>query len=438
MTKQKLEERVQQMLKQKDNPLTSVVTLSFNRKDDLENNINSLYEHTNLPFEVVIWDNASDPETIEYLKRIEGTTKEDGNGLIRVLYSDHNLGCSGGRREAVKQTKGNWIYTSDNDMTYTPNWLESIIDRVEQDPNIGAANSKIVYPNGKIQVNGGILILEDNYFGSFVSVDEGKDQSDPNLMGEMDCDWLCGGATLVKRKVADQVEHESEYLNGYEDYDYSFQIANLGYKIVNCPESTLVHNHIIFDEAKQEKEQSYLKSRWSSKRIWTSMVYFLERTGINMVETSHYYNWIERDGTKPFLKWGHVRDVKFEYEDLFPGRALSELTSEELRTQFDSMTEKNKEIRSQIANNGMHYSTKDIIKPLAEEIDGAFSRYNLDNLARHLDGVLKERVNGKGRLSNDDVSYLIGEFSVNVVKADQKKANIVYDKLRERFSKLMA
>ena len=323
MAQKTLQERIEQIFQQKGNPLTSVVLLSFNRKEDLEANIASLYETTQLPFEVVIWDNGSDQETVQYLRGLEGRTKADGNGPIKVFYSGVNLGCSGGRREALKQAKGNWIYTADNDMTYTPNWLEAIIDRVEQDPTIGAANSKIVYPNGSIQLNGGVLILEENYFGSFVQIDEGKSQFDPNIFREIDCDWVCGGATLLKREVAAQVEHARGYLNGFEDYDYSFQISNLGYRVVNCPESTVVHHHIGFDRAKQEREQSYLKSRWSSERLWTSMVYFLERTGINMVKTSSYFKWIERNGTKPFLKWGQVGDVKFEYEDLFPGRALS-------------------------------------------------------------------------------------------------------------------
>ena len=38
-------------------PLTSVVILSYNRLDDIRNNINSLYENTTSPFEVVILDN---------------------------------------------------------------------------------------------------------------------------------------------------------------------------------------------------------------------------------------------------------------------------------------------------------------------------------------------------------------------------------------------
>ena len=441
-----LQERVEQIFKQTDNTLTSVVILSFNRRDDIEANIKSLYEHTNLPFEVVIWDNASDTETLEYVKGIEGKTKEDGNGLIRVSYSDTNLGCSGGRREAVRQAKGNWIYTADNDMTYTPNWLEAIIDRVEQDPNIGAANSKVVFPNGKIQLNGGILVLEDNYFGSFVPVNEGKDQFDPNLIKEMDCDWLCGGATLVKKGVADQVEHDPEYLTGYEDYDYSFQIKDLGYRVVNCPESTLIHHHISFYDDKQEKEQSYLKDRWSAERLWISMVHFVERTGINLIKVTRYMDWVEKDETKPFLKWAQVGDVKFEYEDLFPGRAFSELTNDELRAQFDSMVAKNKEVRLHYnssgdlieASNGAYFSSKRIIEPLADDIGKAFSHYNMDNLARHLDWVAEANFKGKGKLDPNDVSYLLGEFQKYVVVHDVAKAGIVYDKLTQGFSRLVA
>ena len=102
-----------------EKPLVSVVILSYNRLEDLMYNLNSLYQQTNMPFEVIIYDNNSEQETKDYLKWVEGSTKEDGNGLIKVIYSDRNLGCSGGRREAVKYARGEYIYTVDNDMTYT-------------------------------------------------------------------------------------------------------------------------------------------------------------------------------------------------------------------------------------------------------------------------------------------------------------------------------
>src|SRR3989338_3430521 len=229
-----LEQRIHELFRGREIPLTSVVILSYNRTDDLRRNIESLYQHTDLPFEVIIFDNNSEPDTRQYLRSIEGITTEDGNGRIKIFYSDKNLGCSGGRKAAVKLAQGEYVYTIVNDMTYTPGWLESLVLRVESDPMIGGACSKIVFPNRKLQLNGCLLNVEEDYFGSFLETDQGLDEDDPLLAGEMDCDWLPGGATLFKREVVDRVEHAAEYLNGFEDYDYSFQVADSGYRLVNC------------------------------------------------------------------------------------------------------------------------------------------------------------------------------------------------------------
>ena len=325
--------------------LTSVVILSYNRKSDLQNNLRSLYANTHLPFEVIIFDNASERETIDYLKSVDGIMREDHNGHIKVIYSDKNIGCSGGRREVVKYASGDYIYSIDNDMTYTTNWLNALISRIEQDRHIGAVCSKIIYPNKKIQLNGGLLFLEDNYFGSFVEVDAGKHEDGPLLTGEMDCDWLPGGATLYRREALRHASYKPEYLNGFEDYDYSFQLIDAGYRVVNCPNSWVYHHHIGFDQEKQKKEAAYLKDRWNAERTWKSMVYFLERTGINMIKTGGYYKWIERDGTKPFLQWGEINGRKFSYPDLFPGIPFCNLNNAQIRHQFDAIVAKNKEMR---------------------------------------------------------------------------------------------
>ena len=417
-----------------NDPLTSVVILSYNRTNDIRKNINSLYERTDLPFEVIIFDNNSQPDTIKYLNSIDGMQKEDGNGQVKVVYSDTNLGCSGGRREAVKLARGDYIYTIDNDMTYDEGWLEALIDRIESEDKIGAVSSKIVFPDNTVQLNGSRLNLEEGYFGDFEEVDQGKNYLSDNLTGEIECDWLCGGATLFKREVVEQVEHALEYLNGYEDYDYSFQIQDLGYKLLNCPDSTVFHHHIGFDKVKQKKETEYLKDRWSSERTWKSMVYFLERTGINMVKTGGFYDWIERDGSKPFLKWGQIGEIKFEYNDFFPGKAFSELSNAEIREQFDDIVTTNKKVRQyQVFRNG---TSKDILDEFSDEMEKVFCDYNANNLARHLDGVIARDYSEMGFLSKEEGKYIVDEIRANTSINDVERANELYQKMEERFAKI--
>ncbi len=431
-------------------PLTSIVILSYNRLEDIRNNINSLYENTTRPFEVIILDNGSNQETVDYLRSIDQFVTENGNGRIKVIYSPTNLGCSGGRKEAIKHASGDYIYTVDNDMTYTEGWLDALVTRIESDSKIGAVSSKIVFPNGKIQLNGGILELEDNYFGSFIEPDAGKYENDySNLTGEIDCDWVCGGATLFKREVVKQVEHAEEYLNGFEDYDYAFQIAQLGYRLVNCPDSTVYHHHIGFDQEKQQKEKAYLNDRWNPKRTWPSLVYFLERTGINTVKPSGFYDWLEADGSKPFLKWGQVAGTSVEYEDLFPGRALSELSNGEVKQQFDHIIAKNKEVRralgqeestsyapkeSPAQEDRNHQQLYQIVSGLQSELDQAGFTYNLQNVAGHLAWIVKSDLQGKERLNQREIDYLVHEFRESTIPAEEYAAEQVYATLRDRLT----
>ncbi len=278
--------------------LTSVVILSMNRADDLKNCIKSLYETTSLPFEVIILDNNSnDQKTIQFLKSICGKAKPDGNGRIKVVYNKKNLGCAGGRRKAIKYAKGKYIATVDNDIIFTSNWLEHLIQRIESNKTIGAACSKLVYPDGRVQLNGGKMFIENNYFVYFKTVQGSKMKEKSNIRWdcpetykEIECDWLPGGAMLIKRDVAEKVKHDARFLNCFEDYDYSMQIKKLGFRLVNCPKSILIHNHILLDPRKQEKEKDYLKQRWNYQNHFDSLIYFLEKNGLNIIKDSIFYN----------------------------------------------------------------------------------------------------------------------------------------------------
>ena len=278
--------------------LTSVVILSMNRTKDIQNCIESLYESTSLPFEVIIFDNGStDKSTLEFLKSINGKTKKDGNGKIKVIFNKINLGCSGGRKQALKHAKGKYIATIDNDIIFTKNWLEHLIKGVESENKIAAVCAKLIYPDGRIQLNGGKMLVEGNYFAYFKTVqgskmrdEKGMNWDNPKSNKKITCDWLPGGAMLMKKTAANKVEHDNKFKNCFEDYDYSIQIRKKGYKLVNCPQSILIHNHILLRPHTQAKEKCYLKDRWSYHTYFDSLLYFLQKNGLNLVKDSIFYD----------------------------------------------------------------------------------------------------------------------------------------------------
>ena len=270
--------------------LTSIVILSYNRPQNLQRNIESLYQTTTAPFEVIIFDNNSpDTQTHQLLNELEGTTKPDGNGLIKIIRNSENVGCSAGRQQALTCTRGEYIVTMDDDMTYTKGWLDALHTRLNQDPQIAAAMCKTVFPNGVIQWNGGYIEQEHGRLVNFEPIDFYKNENDPTISGEVDCDWIGGGATIIRRSIAQRVEHKSKeiYLNGYEDYDYALQLRKLGYRLVNCPTSTVYHHHAghdLKDVAKiMQENPAYFSARKNKVTLLNSLLRFFEQTGLCLI-----------------------------------------------------------------------------------------------------------------------------------------------------------
>ncbi len=319
-------------------PLVSIVILSLERGEDLRRNIESLKETVNVPYEVIIVDNGSKgKETLDYLDEIDGQpTKE--NGRIFVHRNKRNLGCSGGRKlgtELALKTKSKYILMVDNDVTYTPGWLEKLISEIEKSKKIGAVSPLILlgpYKDGKLYVywNGGRLIIIGNYFMRFVCVDEGKVYGKDQLSGQMECDWSVGTSMLIKKEIAKKIGYNASYLSGAEDCDYSFQIAELGYKMLNVPDSIVIHHRIsLRDAEKQKREERYLRARRDPHRMFESVMVFTERTGFNVEVETEFHTWKDN---KIFL-------TERDYPDLLgEGTSFSDVSIDEAKRAYEAIT----------------------------------------------------------------------------------------------------
>lgn len=275
----------------------SLVILSYNRTEDLRRCIRSLFAFTRLPFELIVWDNGSRPDTVDYLKSLEADCK------AKVFYSPENLGCSRGRKEALKQAQGDYVITVDNDMEFTDNWLEELILSVESDPAIGAVCLKSLFPNGTVEFNGGSMAV-DGDFVTYDLWDRDKQAQDISNLEVHGCDWIPGGAMLVKRAVLDRVDHCADYIGPYEDNDYSMQIRKLNCRMVAAPKAVLIHHHHGFMTSKNKaKEKDYLEARTNEENLIRSLGTFYKRWNliINNPDLFGKYGLIGQDAIIEFL-----------------------------------------------------------------------------------------------------------------------------------------
>jgi len=262
-------------LPEKFKKVTTIAMLSFNRTEEIRRTIETIYKNTDIPFNLLVLDNNSEKATRDFLNDLE-----EKNDNLKVLFETKNLGCPGGRRKMLDMISSDYIVTIDNDMEVPKFWLRDLIMRIEEDKNIMGVCVKDIFPWGKVEFTGGKITKDERGFSLFNATYYRKNYNDLSTLEEFDCDWIPGGATLWRGNILDIAEHSPEYINAFEDFDYSLQIVKKGYRIVNCPSVIFIHNHASgYDKKKQAKESKYLKDRNDQWGFLLSLAAFYKRTG---------------------------------------------------------------------------------------------------------------------------------------------------------------
>lgn len=97
--------------------------------------IESLFNNTKYPFELIIISDNSGQETVDYLKSI--------SGKARVTLMRDAKGCAVARNAGMAVAKNSqYYYHSDNDIYFTEGWLGKMIKIMETSKKIGVLGGK--------------------------------------------------------------------------------------------------------------------------------------------------------------------------------------------------------------------------------------------------------------------------------------------------------
>jgi GT2 family glycosyltransferase/2-polyprenyl-3-methyl-5-hydroxy-6-metoxy-1,4-benzoquinol methylase len=255
-----------------DRPV-SIIVLSLNRLADTVRCIDALDRHTHVAFELVVLDNGSDPDVRDALRARLGA-----RARTKLVLSDVNLGCAGGRREALRHATGELVVTLDNDIEVTRGWLGQLLTRLLESPDHAGACCRVVFPDGTLQFTGGTA-ERDGDFVRFGLIARGTRIEDLASLRELECDWIPGGATVFRREVYDGVELSTELEGAYEDNHFSLAVRRAGWKLVNAPLATVWHHHVAHNAA-AAKDARYMAARYDVARLRRSLVAFYRLNGL--------------------------------------------------------------------------------------------------------------------------------------------------------------
>ena len=108
----------------------SIVVVNLNRRDLLERCLDSLWRQTFQSFEVVVVDNGSTDDSVEYLRSVD-------EPRLKVVKLPENKGFAGGCNAGIACARGRYIATLNNDAEADPKWLQELVQGMESGPSIG-------------------------------------------------------------------------------------------------------------------------------------------------------------------------------------------------------------------------------------------------------------------------------------------------------------
>ena len=112
----------------------AVVILNYNGVQFLEQFLSNVIENSP-EAEVIVADNASTDDSVNYLKK--------NFPQIKLIQNKQNTGFAGGYNEALQHVKADYYLLLNSDVEVSQNWLQPLIECLDNNSRIGACQPKI-------------------------------------------------------------------------------------------------------------------------------------------------------------------------------------------------------------------------------------------------------------------------------------------------------
>ncbi len=216
----------------------AVVILNWNGRNFLEEFLPSVIRFNPEFSEVIVADNASTDDSVSWLKT--------NFPSVRIIQNPKNGGFAKGYNEALSHVDAEYYILLNSDVEVTANWMEPVIQLMDSDSNIAAAQPKIrsYKEKGKFEYAGaaGGFIDKNGYpfcrGRIFETVEDDLGQYDDDI----ELFWATGACLFVRSSVWKEMNGlDIDFFAHMEEIDLCWRMRNLGYKIMYSGKSLVYH-----------------------------------------------------------------------------------------------------------------------------------------------------------------------------------------------------
>lgn len=237
-------------------PLISINLLSWNGQKYIRDCLDSVFDQTYPHLEVLVIDNGSKDQTVDYLREIN---KRHKNFKIVALYPK-NLGFSVGHNHLIKQSRGQFVICLNQDVVLDKDFVAKALKAFKKDDQIGAVQGKLLRWRKGLSLDHqddqithiidttGLVVLKNRRI-----INRGQGEIDQNQFKKNEEIFGPDGAVPVyRRKALEDIKVNQEYFDqsffAYkEDVDLAWRLRLYGWKAIFQPEAIAWHDRTAGD-----------------------------------------------------------------------------------------------------------------------------------------------------------------------------------------------
>lgn len=240
------------------NPLISVISLNWNRREDLIRTISDIRQQTYEPKEIIIVDNGSTDGSVDMIRK--------DLPEVRMISLRTNLGVEG-YNVGMKKASGEYLFLIDNDMDLLQtDTLEKVVSYFEKNPRLGAVALQVRDRSRKALSHNNPKFWQERV---------GEDQGYP-------CSAFDGGGVVFRRKVLNIVGHYlPEFFIYHSEVELSTRIWDAGFEVRYFPGVAVSHRES--PVSRDDRLQTYYATR---NYLWYVWLYYPPRSAT--YETFHF------------------------------------------------------------------------------------------------------------------------------------------------------
>ena len=204
----------------------------------LERFLPSVVAHTTGDAEVIVADNGSTDDSIDFLK--------NHYPMLRLIQMDRNYGFAGGYNRAIAQIDAEYYVLLNDDVEVTPSWNEKVVSLMDSDPDIAIAQPKLLMfdDRNRFEYAGGAGGFIDKLGYPFcrgrlfntLEYDEGQYADTREVF------WASGAAMFVRASVWKELGGlDGDFFAHMEEIDFCWRTKMKGYRVIATSDAQVYH-----------------------------------------------------------------------------------------------------------------------------------------------------------------------------------------------------